>query len=244
MLISFVFLLVEPVTDKSIDIYMSLEFSALVADIAEILDESVNLNKIKLVCCSITTPEKFGVFSERKRAAIRDCLSVYDIFYELRDHWRWDSHHLLLTLIKRTGSQEAMERFEQFENKKVFATELKNLTDYFQSTNKSLPPGYTRMTAIIEKDYADFSLRDCMELEEYLKNCIGSSKESVIPDQWEKSNPIKVSWYICTKVVSSLLSKVHQVKTISVSLNFIFKIDEIVVWNEMCPYSLQVWTYM
>ena len=237
-------MLVEPVIDEGIDQYMSLQFSALVADIAEILDKSANLKKFKLVCCSITTPEKSLVFSEKESAAIQACNSVYGVFYELQDHWRWDSHCLLFTLIKRTGSQDAMERLKLFENKKVFAMKLKSLTDYFQSINKPPPPGYTRMTAILEKDYTDFSLDDCKELEEYTANFFGSSSELVNPGHWKKSNTIKVSWYIPTEAVISLLSKIHQAKEIFqlLSISF-FEIDEIVVWNEMWPYS-QVYSYI
>ena len=223
---------------------LSLEFSALVADVAEILDKSANIRKFKLVCCSITTPEKSLVFGERKSAAIQACASVYDVFYELRDHWRWDSHRLLFTLIKRTGSQEAMKRFKQFEKKIEFAKKFIDLSDYFQSINTPPPPGYTRMTAIIEKDYADFSLDDCKELEEYIATYFGSGSESVNPGFWENSNSIKVTWYIPTEAVSSLLSKAHQAKGIFqlLSISF-FEIDEIIVYNEKWPYSLQVRMY-
>jgi len=159
------------------DMKLSLEFSALVADVAEILDESLktNLEKLKLVCYNLTTPEKSPLINAKTRAAIRTCKSVFDMFFELRDHWRWDDHRLLFTIIKRSGSQEAMHKLEQFRSKINYTKKLREVHSFFQSINNFPPPGYTKMEAIVEKDYTEITLQECGELDKYLSDCFGSA---------------------------------------------------------------------
>ena len=105
-------LLLEPMQVKNMD-ELSLQFSSMVADVADILQKSQLdvLDKLKLICYSITTREK--LLNEKEKAAIRASHSVFDIFYDLRGHWR---AHLLFALIKRSESQEALKRYEQFQN--------------------------------------------------------------------------------------------------------------------------------
>ena len=219
----------------------SLEFSALVADVAEILETPTNLQKIKLVCCNITTPQKSLLLSEKENAEIRASSSVFEIFYLLRGHWRWDNHRLLFTLIKRDGSQEALEKLNQFRKKIYYTQELNKLADFCQSAEKPLPPGYTKMVAIIEKDYTDFTVKECDELDEYLVDAFGG----IIPPtaKIENSNSIKVTWYIPAEAVSWLLTKAYQAKEIFQLLSIsYFEVDEVVIWKEKWPYSLQVCT--
>ena len=222
---------------------MSLEFSALVADVADILHKSpAILNKLKSVCYSITTTEKSLLFSEKESAAIRASHSVFDVFYELRGHWRWENPRLLFTIIKRSGSREALKKYEQFQNKKKYTEKLSKLASYFQSVQKSLPPGYTRMIAIIEKDYSDFTVKECEELDEYLADVFNSV--ALPPADYEKSHSIKVTWYIPTEAVSGVLSKAYQAKELFKLLSIsYFEIDEVVIWNNKWL-SLQVRMYI
>lgn len=243
-MIIFCFVLqIESVESKPMD-DMSVDFSALVADVAEILDKSMtNLEKLKSVLYPITTPERSLLFNTNKTEKIRASKSVFDIFYELRDYWRWDSHRLLYILIKRSKSPEALEKFNQFENKINYTKKLNEMFGHFQSIHKPLPPGYTKMVAIIEKDYSDFEVKDCQELDEYLTSCFGSP--ALCPPSYSDSSSIKVVWYIPIEAVSGLLSVAYQAKEIFelLSISF-FEIDEIVVWNKKWPYSLQVCMYV
>ena len=177
--------LLQSVRIKEMD-ELSLEFSALVADVADILEKSINLNKLKLVCCIITTIEKSQILSEKESSQIQASKSVFDIFFLLRNHWRWDNHRLLYILIKRTGSQEAMDRLKQFRDKVDYTKKLNRLSEYFQSVRKPPPPGYTRMRAIIDKDYSEFTLTDCTELDKYLADAFGST--TLNPADYEPDN--------------------------------------------------------
>ena len=219
---------------------LSLEFSALVADVADILNKSpVVLEKLKLVCYNINTPERSLLFSDKESAAIRASSSVFDIFYELRGHWRWDSHRLLFTLIKRSGSQEALDKLKQFDRKINYTKKLIKFTEQFQSAQKPLPPGYTEMIAIIQKDYSDFTLKECEELDEFLADRFNSPTLPVA--HYENFNSIKVTWYIPVEVVSGTLSRAYQAKELFHFLKIsYFEIDEIVVWNVKKSYSLKV----
>ena len=222
---------------------LSLEFSAMVADVAEILDKSAaNLNTLKSVCYNIATLEKSLLFSDKESAAIRASPSVFDVFYELRGHWRWDSHRLLFTLIKRSRSKEAMEKLIQFQKKINYTKKLIELTKYYQSVQKPPPLGYTRMIAIIEKDYSDFTVTECKELDEYLADFFGSM--ALCPFHPERSHSIKVTWYIPTEAVSGVLGKAYQAKGLLQLLSIsYFEIDEVVIWNKKWL-SLQVCTYV
>ena len=232
------FFIVGSANIKMIDEY-SLEFSALVADIAEILDKSANLNKLKSVCYTVTTPEKSLLFSQRESAEIRASNSVFDVFYHLRSHWRWDSHRLLVTLVKRCESQKALLKLKQFKNKIDYTKKLNEFSDYFCSLHKPLPPGYTRMRAIIEKDYSEFTIKACKKLDKFLASFFGST--TFRPPDYDESTSIQVTWYIPFEAVSDLLSKAHQVKEIFELLSIsYFEIDGVVIWNKKWPYSLQV----
>ena len=232
-----------PVLPKVMD-DLSLDFSALVADVADILNKPpAVLEKLKLVCCNINTAERSLLFSDKESAAIRASSSVFDIFYELRDHWRWDNHRLLFILIKRSGSQEALDRLKLFEKKIDYTKRLTDFTKQFQSARKPLPPGYAKMIAIIQKDYTDFTLKECDELDEYLADCFKSPTLTV--PHYESSNSIKVTWYIPIEAVSATLSRAYQAKELFQFLKIsYFEIDEIIVWNVKKSYSLQVCMYV
>ena len=228
----------QSVTVKEMD-ELSLEFSACVADIAEILEKSANLNKFVLVCCNVTTPEKSLILTEKEISQMRNSKSVFDIFFLLRDHWRWDNHRLLYILIKRTGSREALDRLNQFRKKVDYTMSLNDLSRRLQSVRKPPPPGYTRMRAIIDKDYSEFTLTDCKELDKYLAGAFDGT--TLYPPVLKPSNSIQVTWYIPTKVVSRLLGRAYEAKETFqlLSISF-FEIDQVVVWNKKWPYSLQV----
>ena len=231
----------EPTPAKKIH-KLSLEFSAMVADVADILHKSpAVLNKLKVVCYSITTTENSLLFSDKESAAIRAGHSVFDVFYELRGHWRWDNTSLLFKIIKRSGSREALAKYEQFQNKVTYTKKLIELASYFQSVQRPLPSNYTRMIAIIEKDYSDFTVKECQELDDCLANAFGSV--ALPPANVEKSNSIKVTWYIPIEAVSGILSNAYRsrelFKLLSISY---FEIDEVVIWNE--KWSLQVRKYI
>ena len=151
---------------------LSLEFSALVADVAELLEKSANLNKFKLICCHVTTTEKSLILSEKEISQIKNSKSVFEIFFLLRGHWRWDNHRLLYTLIKRTQCQDALDRLEQFRKKVDYTKKFNELSRHFLSVHKLPPPGYTKMRAIIDKDYSEFTVKDCIELDEYLAGAL------------------------------------------------------------------------
>ena len=218
---------------------LSLEFSALVADVADILEKANSLNKFKLVCCQITTLERSLILSKKESSKIQASKSLFDIFFLLRDHWRWDNHRLLYILIKRTRSQEAVDRLKQFRKKVDYMKRLNEFSRHFQSLCKPPPPGYTEMRAIIDKDYSEFTIKDCTELDEYLAGTLGGTTLS--PPELEPSTSIQVTWYIPTEAVSGLLGRAYQAKDTFqlLSISF-FQIDEVVVWNKKWPDSLQV----
>ena len=208
------------------------EFSELIINVAKILNESPdNVEKLKLICNTITPPEKSLLFSPQKSSEIRESTTVLDIFYHLRGHWRWDSHLLLFTLIKRTNSPEALEKVEQFQQKINYTKKLSEFSSSFKSVYKYPPPGYAKMIAIVKKNYTEYTLDDCRELNDYLASFFGSL--TLIPPEIENFNSIRITWYIPSKIVSNILSAAHQIKELFQLLSIsLFEIGEIVIWNE------------
>jgi len=90
----------------------SSEFCRLLSEILEILEQmpTLNLGKLKTVCYSVTSKDSSLAFTSQEIAKIKACTSVHDMFYELRNHWRYDDHPLLYSIVKRSGSPEAMQK--------------------------------------------------------------------------------------------------------------------------------------
>ena len=219
---------------------LSLEFARLVCDVAEILNKSsTNLNVLKLFLCTMKDLEGSLLFSKQKSAEIHSSETIYELFYHLRGHWRWDNYRLLYILIEKAKSQDALQKLIQFDNKVECTIKLKEFSDLIQSIHMSPPPGYVTMTAIIDKDYSEFTLNDCKQVDEYLARFYDGI--TFLPPTIENFNSIKITWYIPTEAVRGILSKAHKVKEIFqlLSISF-FQIDQVVIWNEKMPYYLKV----
>ena len=209
---------------------LSVQFATLVDDIAEILKNSANLDKFKLICDSIIT-EMPLLFSEKDSIAIQSSKSVFDIFYCLQDHWRWDSHHLLSTLIKLNESKDAMQKLNKFQESIDYTKTLNEFSGQFQFMQELLPPGYTRMKAIIEKNISIITLKECKKLNEHLARVLGGA--TLRPPIYEGSIPIRVTWYICSESVNGLLSKAYEAKkTFQLHAISFFEIDGVVILSK------------
>ena len=206
---------------------LSVEFATVVADIAEILNKSDILDTFKLICHSIIT-EKPLLFSEKDSIAIQSSKSVFDVFYYLRDHWRWDSHHLLSTIIKLNEAKDAIQKLNKFEKSIDYTKTLNEFSSQFQFMNKLLPPSYTTMKAIIEKHNSMITLEECIKLNKHLARVLGGA--TLRPPIYEGSDSIQVIWYIFSEFVSILLSKAYQAKeTFQLHSISYFEIDGVVI---------------
>jgi len=222
----------------------SVEFAALVADIAEILEVKLKpkeLNKFKCICTNLASKESSLVFSSQEIARIKACASVCDLFDELRDHWRYDSHFLLYTIVKKSGSPEAMQMLKLFEKKIKYHQKLKEVYDNSQSSQTPLPEGYTKMVAIVEKDYDEITLAECKEIDEMLLSYFGGP--ALRPPSYGPAGSIKITWYIPIEAVGRALKKAYQAKEEMIfkllSISF-FEVHEIIVLNDKWPSLVQV----
>ena len=165
---------------------------------------------------------------------------MYDLFEQLRGHWRYDSHPLLYKIVKNSGSTKAMEKLNAFRNKIKYHKKLKEIYDQSQSSQTPLPDGYTRMVAIVEKDYDEITLGEYEEIESMLLTYLGSPAR---PPLFSPSNSIKITWYIPIEAVGSVLKKAFQAREIdvfkSLSISF-FEVHDIIVVNDKWPSSVQV----
>ena len=222
----------------------TVEFGALVSDIQDILEEKFksNLNKLKTICFNLRSKENALLFNSQEIAKIKECSTVYDLFFELRGYWRYDCHSLLLMMVKKSGSKEAMEKIKIFRSKMKSHQKLKEIYDHSQSGQTSLPDGYSKMVGIVEKYYDDITLEECEEIEKMLLSYFGGP--ALRPPTYEPSDSIKITWYIPTEAVDEVLKRTHQATEIFPYL-FIsfFEVAGIVIWNTKWPYSLTVSAY-
>ena len=212
----------------------SHDFEMLIDDTVKILEKSAKLNEFKLVCNNIISTEKL-LFSQKDIATIQDSDSVSDVFQCMQSHWRWDSHELLSTLIKFSDSQDALKKLKVFKKKVDYERRLDEFSGYFQSVHEPPPLGYTRMRAIIEKRFSEFTLKECKELNEHLARAFGST--TLRPPFYEGLSCTEAIWYIPTECVSELLSKAYKTRELfKMLLISFFEIDDVVIWKRKWPY--------
>ena len=153
----------------------SFEFAAVVSDIAEQLNcacTASKLQKIKTFCSHTTDEDNIPLFSPTEICNIMASKSIFDIFYVIHPHWNWHSHHLLPVIIKKVGSSTALELLKKFEAKIKYNEKLKDLNENFSKWRKPLPPNYYKMVAIVDKNYDQIVLQDCMEIDDFIADCL------------------------------------------------------------------------
>ena len=218
----------------------SLEFTAVVADVADELEKCDNkhINKVKTVCYNLKTTQGKPVLSANDKEKIKTSKSMFDIFEVIDPHWRWNSHRLLFLIIKRVQSPKALELLENFRRKINYQIKIKNICTYFQQSKKPPPVGYTRMEAIIDKDYSEISLEEFSELEEFVNQYLDIIQP---PIKVSPSESIEVVWLVSIEMVESLCSKVFQYKEVFAYKSFkSLKIGGVDILNATSQPLLQV----
>ena len=199
---------------------LSHDFEILVDNIVKMLDKSADLNTFKLICNNVISSEKSLLFSKKDIEKIHESDSISGVFQCLQSHWRWDSHRLLLTLIRFSNSECALQKLMDFKSKVHCERKLDEFSSYFQAVHNSLSPGYTKMRAIIEKKFSEFTLKECDELDEHLARAFGTI--TFRPPFYEGLNCTEVTWHIPTECVSELLSKAYQARKLFKMLSVSF----------------------
>jgi len=134
----------------------SIEFGAVVSDIAEELQRSCvgyKLEKVKLVCTHTTDDYNIPIFSPREIDTIKKSGSIFDIFDVIRPHWNWRSHHLLPVIINRVDSESssALELLKKFEAKIKYNKKLKDLNEMLIKWKKPTPQIIARWLVLLIK---------------------------------------------------------------------------------------------
>jgi len=164
---------------------------------------------------------------------------VEELFYELRGHWRCDSHDLLYSLVKKSGSQKAMDKLILFRKKVLSNRKLKEVYEKSIYMQSPLPDGYSEMRAVVEKDIEEITIEECEHIVSVLTSYLG---EQPLPaPDYEDYHSIKITWYISTEAVGRVLKRAYQAKEIFplLSISF-FEVGGIIVWNVKWPHSLKV----
>ena len=209
----------------------SIEFSAVVADIAAELDKCVNKNidQVKTVCYNLTTNCNKALLSQRDKKKIKKCKSMYDIFEIVHPHWRWDSHRLLFTIIKRFKCPEALELLQKFERKIDCQMKIKEVYAHIQYNKLPVPEGYAEVKTIIKKDYNEVTLEQFVVLEEFINKHLGIIQ---CPFEVNPAQSIQVIWLVCIEAVDSLCSRAFECKEAFLQNSFTYlKIGDIDILN-------------
>ena len=220
---------------------VSIDFSAVVFDIAEILENALkqtgDINKFKCLCYGLTTDDQL-FFSTAERDAIRGCKSFHELFSEIHRSIRWDNYRLLKTIILRARLPEAAAKLEQFEKKINYQMKLKDFFDNCLAKDEGPPDGYTKMVAIVDKDYTQITLGDYKEIEDFLSVHFNE----LPPSKRAKLHSVQFTWYIPIVAVPLLLQKAYQAREFLILQPTIvyISIAGVMVWDKNETYSPQV----
>ena len=221
---------VSPSNEIQIIDDLSVEFGAVVSDIAEELEQCIQkkLEKLKLVCYHLTDGRNKLILSQYEKDQIKHSKTVYDIFEVVSPHWRWNSHRLLVTIIKRVKSPRALEMLDRFKKKIDYKSKLKSVHDLLERRNEPFPPGYCKMVAIVDKDYSEITLEEVSELEKFVEEYLGVRGFSEV----HPSNSVCVLWHVPIAAVKSLSTKARQYKDGFILESFLYlKIGDVIVFD-------------
>ena len=238
---------VTPVQDKPQQVKhntpdgASIDFNAVVFDIAEILDELTagNVDKFKGLCYGLTIDDQI-FFSTAEKDAIRACKTFNGLFSEIHRSMRWDSHQLLDRIIFRVGLPEATAKLEQFKKKIDWQMKLKDFYESCLAKDECPPDGYTEMVAIVNKDYTQITVGDYKEIEDFLSTHLSG----LPPPKRGKHLSVQFTWYIPISAVPLLLQKAYHAREFFILQPTIvyISIAGVMVWDKNTTYSPQVHT--
>jgi len=189
----------------------SIEFGAVVSDIAEVLESSCvgnKLEKVKLLCTYTTDKHNIPIFNQKEIYTIKKSRSIFDIFDVIRPHWSWQSHHLLPVIIKRVGSPNALELLNKFEAKIKYNQKLQEINYMFKKWNKPVPAEYCKMIGIVDKDYDEIVLEDCFKIDTYISETLGQFQCV----EYNKSDSVEFVWLVPVAAVEGLREKASHLK--------------------------------
>ena len=214
----------------------------MVTDIAEILENTMkhSIDKFKCFCSNLTAEGRNqNFFTQKEIEAIKGSTSFYQLFSEVNKLWRWDSHRLLEMIIDRTNSEEAAAKLHHYRQKIDYQMELKLLAEACQSNNEEPPPGYKKMIAIVDKDYAKISLGEFKEVEDFLSIHFGDTPPA---KRFKPSNSVFILWHIPAAAVPSLLKKAYLARESLLLMPIILyiQIAEVIIWDKQWGLSPQV----
>ena len=219
----------------------SRDFSAVVTDIADILENTIkhSIDKFKCFCLHFTAEgQNQNFFTPKEIEAIKSCTSFYQLFSETNKLWRWDSHRLLEMIIDRTKSEEAAAKLRDYRQKIDHQMKLKELAEAYQCSNEEPPPGYKKMIAIIDKDYAKITLGEFKEVEDFLSIHFGDVPPA---KRIKPSNSVYILWHIPAAVVPSLLKKAYLAQESLLLMPILYiQIAKVTIWDKQWGLSPQV----
>ena len=217
----------------------SIDFNAVVYDIAEILDKhnASDVDKFKGLCYGLTIDDQL-FFSTAEKDAIRACKTFHSLFSEIHRSMRWDSHRLLNSIIIRTGLPEAAAKLEQFEKKINHQIKLKDFFDSCLAKDECLPDGFTEMVAIVNKDYSQITVGDYKDIENFLSTHLSE----LPPAKRAKHYSVQFTWHISINAVPVLLQKAYYARVFFILQPTIayISIAGIMVWDKDGTFSPQV----
>ena len=159
---------VSAILQKSTN-HLSAQFSSLLRTVESVLDKSSkNLEICKRLCLDFKISDNSNVplFNHEELKKISKCKSFKQLFTLLSQHWGWKEYCILEHIISASESKEAEDELEKY--KKIMGSYfgLQLIADNF-SPNE-LPDKYIKMTIIVEKPYKYLTLKDFVELRDFI----------------------------------------------------------------------------
>jgi len=215
----------------------SIEFAAVIADIAEELNTCIGekhekLEKIKLLCEYLTDTDNIPVLSPKEIEKLKASKSIFGIFSLIRPHCSWHSHHLLPVIINRIGSSTALEMLKKFKAKVRYDKKLREINEMFVRSKVPMSEEYCKMVGIVDRDYSEIVLEDCIKIDDYISEVLGPFQCI----EWNKCHSVGFVWLIPKASVIALCQRASQIKDeIKTKLFIFFEIHKIIVFDDRSP---------
>ena len=214
----------------------SVEFSNLLEEILGELkkNETVNLEKLKVILSALTVKEKTGVlvFNHNQLEAIQACIDLKTLLIsKLRHCYRWDDCSMLVMLLSSLKAETCLELVGKFQMKQC-QIKLHEIHQHCQQNGVKFPEGYNRMVAIVRREiFWTITKEEYDELKQFISQQCGV--EPYVMSPFSNASPfssLELEWFIPTDAVSYMIKNaVNNVGNFSMKTIEFFKIASTVI---------------
>ena len=212
------------------------EFASILSLIEKILekDEAENLSAIKSVCRYVTRSSDSGepMFSEEQLREIRACANLQNILLKLRQHWRWDDHLLLTTILYRLDSEACEELLGRYQSKIDCQMRLEEIFNECKKQQQEIPEGFSKMVTIVNKKYLRITKEEYEQLKCFIAEHCGVEPYVLSPFLNMSQSSLLLEWFIPSNAIAHMVEISIKHKSVFIKQSFTFlQIADVIIFD-------------